>query len=100
MSRRAEIVRRQCANPLCRKWFDVPMRLVRKGEGKYCHRQCGWQSRAKFKWYVCLQCGIHFRRARHQTRTREPKFCSWWCYTKHRLKVKLDEDWHTFPLDP
>ncbi len=100
MPRRAEIVTRQCANPRCRKWFDVPMRLVRKGEGKYCHRQCGWNVQAKSKWFVCEQCGCEFRRARRVYRKHKPKFCSQSCYQRHRRGVKTDEDWRTFPLDP
>ena len=100
MSRPAEIVRRQCANPHCRKWFDVPMRLVRAGRGRYCHRRCGWNSQAKFKWFVCLQCGREFRREKRIYRKRKPRFCCAACYQRHRKGIKIAEDWRTFPLDP
>ena len=95
-----ELVRRQCANPRCRRWYDARAWRIRQGQNLYCGRQCAHNAQAKFKWFVCLQCGLHFRRARAIYRRRPCKFCSQWCYEKHRLGVELDEDWRTFPLDP
>ena len=100
MPRKAQIIRRQCNNPRCWNWYDVPARLVRQGRGLYCHRQCAWNSQSKFKWYVCLQCGAQFRRTRRATHGRKPKFCCPPCYRRHRKGIKIDEDWRTFPLDP
>jgi len=93
------LIRRQCNNPKCRKWYDVPAWRVRQGRSLYCNRLCGWNAQAKFKWFVCLQCAASFRRPRSVYRKQACKFCSWWCYTKFRLRVKLDEDWRTTPFE-
>lgn len=98
MSRRAEVIRRQCDNPRCRKWYDVLARLVRQGRGLHCHPACSRNHLTRFKWYVCLQCGLSFRRTRHQTRARKPKFCCALCYNHHRAVVQVDSDWRAFPL--
>lgn len=94
-----EMTRRRCNNPGCGKWYDVEAALVRKGEGLYCNRWCGWQSKSKYKWFECLQCGRHFRRPKKVWKHRACKFCRAECYRVHRLGIKRLEDWRTFPLD-
>jgi len=91
---------RQCNNPLCRKWYDAKVYLLRQGRGLYCHRQCGWGAQRKFKWTMCEQCNKMFRRNRSYYRKRATKFCCFACYLRHRKGIKTDEDWRSFPLDP
>lgn len=92
-----EMTRRRCNK--CGKWYDVEAALVRQGKGLYCHRQCGWQSKTKVKWFECLQCGKHFRRPKRVWKRRPCKFCCAMCYQVHRTGIKRAEDWRSFPLD-
>jgi 5-methylcytosine-specific restriction endonuclease McrA len=72
---------------LCEKQFQTLAKYVKRGDGKYCSRECCGLAKTagrvpKKKNFVCDECGVAFFRAKKSTSKHGLAFCSRKCKEK------------------
>jgi hypothetical protein len=79
-------VRRDCLH--CAQPFEVQIRFVKRGDGRYCSRQCSAQAKRsaylKGEYRACLHCKNTFYVRRAALKRGDGVYCSLVCYRDHR----------------
>lgn len=65
---------------VCEKEFNCPPSHIKRGQGKYCSRECSYIGRSKKTTTTCLYCGKIFETPIYYLKRGQMKYCSHKCW--------------------
>lgn len=69
-----------CKCKVCGKEFNTPPSHIKRGQGKYCSKECSAEGRSNYELKTCLTCGRTFKAPKYYTKRGQMNYCSQKCW--------------------